>query len=153
MTWCMVVWCTQNALGWQQFHVAPAITVLWVHHFGEYLTVHYKKLFTLVESHASILTLLESGEWRYIKVINNNILQEVKCANIYQMHFCPPCLKSGHIFSKFQTLCQCQVLLALLVTCYLMTCWLSASLKCSVTKERYASGKVTKDWCVSRAWP
>ena len=32
----------------------------------------YKKLFTYVESHASAVSLLESGEWRYIKVINNN---------------------------------------------------------------------------------
>ena len=32
----------------------------------------YKKLFTHVESHASAVCLLESGEKRYIKVINNN---------------------------------------------------------------------------------
>ena len=31
-----------------------------------------KKLFTHVESHASAVNLLESGEWRYIKAINNN---------------------------------------------------------------------------------
>ena len=28
MTWCMVVWCTQNAPRWQQFHVAPAMSAL-----------------------------------------------------------------------------------------------------------------------------
>ena len=32
----------------------------------------YKKLVTHVESHASAVSLLESGEWRYIKAINNN---------------------------------------------------------------------------------
>ena len=31
-----------------------------------------KKLFTHVESHASAVSLLESGEQRYIKAINNN---------------------------------------------------------------------------------
>ena len=31
-----------------------------------------EKLFTHVESHASTEILLESGEWRYIKAINNN---------------------------------------------------------------------------------
>ena len=31
-----------------------------------------KKLFTHVESHASAMSLLESGEQRYIKAINNN---------------------------------------------------------------------------------
>ena len=31
VTRCMVVWCTQNAPTWQQFHVAPAMPV---HHFG-----------------------------------------------------------------------------------------------------------------------
>ena len=25
VTWCIVVWCTQNAPRWQQFHVAPAM--------------------------------------------------------------------------------------------------------------------------------
>ena len=28
MTWCMFVWCTQNALRRQQFHVAPAMPAL-----------------------------------------------------------------------------------------------------------------------------
>ena len=44
--WCMVVWCTQNAPRWQQFHVAPAMPSLQVHHVGEYLKKGYKKLFT-----------------------------------------------------------------------------------------------------------
>ena len=44
-----------------------------VHHFGGYFKkTRYKKLVTHVESHASALSLLESGEQRYIKVINNN---------------------------------------------------------------------------------
>ena len=34
--------------------------------------MRYKKLFTHVESHASAVSLLESGEQRYIKAINNN---------------------------------------------------------------------------------
>ena len=29
MTWCMVVWWTQNAPRWQQFHVAPAMPALY----------------------------------------------------------------------------------------------------------------------------
>ena len=28
VTWCMVVWCTQNAPRWQQFHVAPTMPAL-----------------------------------------------------------------------------------------------------------------------------
>ena len=32
----------------------------------------YKKLFTHVESHTGAVSLLESGEQRYIKAINNN---------------------------------------------------------------------------------
>ena len=34
--------------------------------------MHYKKLFTHVESHASAVNLLESREQRYIKAINSN---------------------------------------------------------------------------------
>ena len=32
----------------------------------------YKKLVTNIESHASAVSLFESGEERYIKAINNN---------------------------------------------------------------------------------
>ena len=28
VTWCIVVWCTQNVPRWQQFHVAPAMPAL-----------------------------------------------------------------------------------------------------------------------------
>ena len=42
-----------------------------VHHFGEYSKTRYKKLFTHVESHASAVSLLNSGEQPYIKAINN----------------------------------------------------------------------------------
>ena len=65
----MVVWCTQNAPRWQQFLVAPAMPVL-VHHFSAYSETRYKKLFTHVESHASAVSLLNSGEQRYIKAIS-----------------------------------------------------------------------------------
>ena len=41
-------------------------------HFGGYSKARYKKLFTHVELHASAVSLLESGEQRYIKAINNN---------------------------------------------------------------------------------
>ena len=34
--------------------------------------MRYKKLFTNVESHASAVSLLQIGEQRYIKAINNN---------------------------------------------------------------------------------
>ena len=43
-----------------------------VHHFGGYSKTRYKKLFTHVESDASAVSLLNSGEQRYIKAINNN---------------------------------------------------------------------------------
>ena len=36
-----------------------------------------KKLFSHVESHRSAVSLLESGEWRYIKAINNNSVMSV----------------------------------------------------------------------------
>ena len=68
----MVVWCTQNAPTRQQFHVVPAMPALYVHHFGGHSKTRYKKLVTHVESHASAASLLESGEQRYIKAINNN---------------------------------------------------------------------------------
>ena len=58
----MVVWCTQNMLKWQQFLVAPAMPALRVHHFGGYSKTRYDKLFTHAESHASAVSLLESGE-------------------------------------------------------------------------------------------
>ena len=34
--------------------------------------MRYKKLFTHVESHVNTMSLLGSGEQRYIKAINNN---------------------------------------------------------------------------------
>ena len=42
---------------------------LQVHHFGGYLKMGYNKLFTHVESCASTVSLLESGEQRYRKAI------------------------------------------------------------------------------------
>ena len=39
---------------------------------NKYKKTRYKKLFTHVESHASAVSLLESGEQLYIKAINNN---------------------------------------------------------------------------------
>ena len=56
----MVVWCTQNAPTWQQFHVAPAIPALYVQYFDGYSETRYEKLVTHIESHA--VSLLESGE-------------------------------------------------------------------------------------------
>ena len=43
------------------------------HHSGGYskTVTRYEKLFTRVESPASAASLLESGEWNYIKAINN----------------------------------------------------------------------------------
>ena len=72
VTWCMVVWWTLNAPRWQQFHVAPAnasavsTPLRWI-----FKDVH-KKLVTRVESHPGAASLLESGEWRYVKAIKNN---------------------------------------------------------------------------------
>ena len=44
-------------------------------HFGGYSKTRYKKLVTHVESRASAVSLFESGEWCYIKAINNNGLR------------------------------------------------------------------------------
>ena len=41
-----------------------------------------KKLFTHVESHASAVSLLESGEQRYIKAINNSFTVQSFKANV-----------------------------------------------------------------------
>ena len=73
MTWCMGVWCTQNAprraaVPCGTNHASAVSTP----HFGGHSNMHYKKLVTQVESHASAVILLESGEQRYIKAINNN---------------------------------------------------------------------------------
>ena len=65
----MVVWCTQNTPTRQQFHVAPAMPALQVHHFDGFLKTRYEKLITHVESHASAVSLFETGEQRYIKAI------------------------------------------------------------------------------------
>ena len=43
VTWCMVVWSTQNAPRWQQFHKAPAMPARKVHHFGGWSKPRYKK--------------------------------------------------------------------------------------------------------------
>ena len=44
-----------------------------VHHIGGYSKTRYKKLVTHAESHASAVSLLESGGQRYIKPINSNL--------------------------------------------------------------------------------
>ena len=58
VTWCMVVWYTERAetaaVSCDTSHASAASTPL--------IETHYKKLFTHVESHASALSLLESGE-------------------------------------------------------------------------------------------
>ena len=61
MKWhgCMVY--TEFVLRQQQFHVGPAMPALQAHHFDGYSEMHYKKLVTHVESHASAVSLLESG--------------------------------------------------------------------------------------------
>ena len=61
MKWhgCMVY--TEFVLRQQQFHVGPAMPALQAHHFDGYSEMHYKKLVTHVESHASAVRLLESG--------------------------------------------------------------------------------------------
>ena len=52
-------------------HASAVSTPLrWI--FGGYSKTRYKKLFTHVEWHASAVSLLKSGEQRYIKAINNN---------------------------------------------------------------------------------
>ena len=39
----------------------------------------YKKLVSRVESHASAVSLLESGEWSYIKAINSSFIVQELC--------------------------------------------------------------------------
>ena len=57
---CMVH--TELAPRRQQFNMAPVMPALQVHHFGGYSKTRYKKLVSHVESHASAVSLLESGE-------------------------------------------------------------------------------------------
>ena len=53
---------TELALRWQQFHVAPAMPVLKYTTLVDIQKTRYKKLVTHAESHASAVSLLESGE-------------------------------------------------------------------------------------------
>ena len=62
---------TELALRRQKFHVAPSMAALEYTTLVELQKPRYKKLVTHVESHASAVSLLESGEQRYIKAINN----------------------------------------------------------------------------------
>ena len=71
VTWCMVVWCTQDAPRRQQFYVAPAMSALQVQNFGGYSKTRYKKLVAHMESHANAVSLPESREQCYIKATNN----------------------------------------------------------------------------------
>ena len=50
VTQCLVVWCTQNVPGQHQFHVAPAMPALEVHHFGGHSKTCFKKLVSGVGS-------------------------------------------------------------------------------------------------------
>ena len=56
MKWCMVLWCTQNMLRWQQFCMVPAVEqpnsavstpLQWI------LKMCYKQLVTYLKSHAT----------------------------------------------------------------------------------------------------
>ena len=57
-------------------HASAVSTPLWWIFF---IKKRYKKLFTHVESHASAVSLLESREYRYIKVTNNNDTEDRVC--------------------------------------------------------------------------
>jgi len=46
----------------------------------------YKKLVTGVESHASTVSLLQSGEWRYIKEINKQATKQQTFFEIVSVH-------------------------------------------------------------------
>jgi len=48
--------------------------------------MRYKKLVTQLESHASAVSLLERGEQRYIKAINNNVSTCVKWKKVPALH-------------------------------------------------------------------
>ena len=61
VTLCMVVWCTENAPRRQEFLVAPAMPAPYTTSVDIKKT-RYEKLFTHVESHASAVSLLESGD-------------------------------------------------------------------------------------------
>ena len=73
VTWCMVVWCTQNlrrdgySFMWHQSCWRCKYTTS-----VEIQKTRYKKLVIHVESHASAVSLLESGEQRYIKAIKHS---------------------------------------------------------------------------------
>ena len=53
---------TELAPKCQQFHVAPAMPALKVHHFGGYSKPCYKKLVTHVKSHVSAVSLIKRAE-------------------------------------------------------------------------------------------
>ena len=57
---CMVYTERAETAAVRTLHVAPAMPALLVHHFGVYSQTRY------VESHASAVSLLESGEQCYI---------------------------------------------------------------------------------------
>ena len=67
VTWCMVVWCTQNlrrdgcSFMWHQPCVSKYTNLVDIKKKKK-KKKRYKKLFTHVESHASAVSLLESGE-------------------------------------------------------------------------------------------
>ena len=74
VTWCMVVWCTQNA---PETAAVPCGTSH-ANAVSTYTTsvdiqkrAIKKKLFTHAESYTSAVSLLERGEQRYIKAINS----------------------------------------------------------------------------------
>ena len=69
MTWCMVYTerAEMAAVSCGTSHASAVSTPL-----RGYSKMCNKKLFTHVESHASAVSLLESGEQRYIKAINDN---------------------------------------------------------------------------------
>ena len=53
---------TELVLRWQQFHVAPAMPALKYTTLVAIQKMHYKKLVTHVESHASTVSLLKRAE-------------------------------------------------------------------------------------------
>ena len=74
VTWCMVVGCTQNlrrdgsSLMWHQ----PCQRCKYTTSVDIQKRAIRSYLHIYAESHASAVSLLESGEQRYIKAINNN---------------------------------------------------------------------------------
>ena len=105
VTWCMVVWCTQNlhqddsSFMWHQScqHCKYTTSV-------DVKKMRDKKLVTHVESHVSTVSLLESGEQHCIKAINNNhstVFVACQCSSAKTLRFAQYSMRQTDVHWKY----------------------------------------------------